>query len=96
MPFWYIVFSVYSKRGGIRKGVLNYMKKYIEKVSKYTFYAGVLTAIYGLFKSFIDRRGLPPGACPIEDNRPIMYIGIALLIISIVLDFIDDHQKKEK
>ena len=82
--------------GGIKKGELNSMKKYIARVSKYTFYAGVLTAIYGLLKSFIDRRGLPPEACPIEDNRPIMYIGIALLIISIVLDFIDDHQRNKK
>lgn len=72
------------------------MKKYVDRVSKYTFYAGILVAIYGLFKSFMDRRGLPPGVCPIEDNRPILYIGIVLLLISIVLDFVADREKKEK
>lgn len=74
----------------------NIMKKYVDRVSKYTFYAGILVAIYGLFKSFMDRRGLPPGVCPIEDNRPILYIGIVLLLISIVLDFVADREKKEK
>ncbi|NMA94640.1 MAG: hypothetical protein GX974_01205 [Clostridiales bacterium] len=72
------------------------MKEYIDRIGKYTFYAGVAVAIFGLVKSFMDRRGLPPGVCPIEDNRYIMYAGIILLLISITLDFVGDYKKKRQ
>lgn len=71
------------------------MNKNIYKISKYSFYGGILVAAYGLYKIYIDRRGLPLGACPIENNRPIMYIGIALLVISLVLDFVGDFEKRK-
>lgn len=68
----------------------------LRKVGKYTFGAGIIVTIYGLAKTFLDRRNLPEGVCPIEDNRNVMYIGIALLLISAVLDFILDYRLKIK
>lgn len=71
------------------------MKKNLEKISNYIFYIGVLVAGYGLYKSFISTRGLPPGACPIEDNRPKLYLAIGLLLISYIMSFINDRQIKK-
>lgn len=69
--------------------------KNLEKVSNYTFYGGLLATIYGLYRIFISRKDLAPGACPIEDNRPIMFIAIGLLIISLILSFICDFKIKK-
>ncbi|MBU5292467.1 hypothetical protein FYJ27_02530 [Anaerosalibacter bizertensis] len=76
--------------------ILNYVKKNLEKISNYIFYTGLLVAVYGLYKIYISRRGLPQGVCPIDDNRPIMYIAIGLFIVSLVLYTICDFQEKKK
>lgn len=67
------------------------MRKNLGKISNYIFYAGVVVAVYGLYKSFISTRGLPPGACPIDDNRPKLYLAIGLLLISYIMVLIDDR-----
>lgn len=72
------------------------MNKNLGKISNYIFYLGLLVAAYGLYKSYISTRGLPPGACPIENNRPVLYIAIGLLVISTILSYIQDLQKKNK
>lgn len=76
--------------------ILNYVKKNLEKISNYIFYTGLLVAVYGFYKIYISRRGLHPGVCPIDDNRPIMYIAIGLFIVSLVLYIICDFQEKKK
>lgn len=77
------------------KEYLNFMKRNLDKISNYIFYSGLVVAIYGLYKSFISTRGLPPGACPIEDNRPRLYLAIGLLLISFILSYLHDMQKKK-
>lgn len=72
------------------------MKKNLEKISNYIFYIGLVVAVYGLYKSFISTRGLPPGACPIENNRPKLYLAIILLLLSYIMSYINDRQKKNK
>ena len=44
--------------------------------------------------NFISTRGLPPYVCPIEDNKPKLYLGIALLLLSYIMSYISDRQKK--
>ncbi len=58
------------------------------------YYLGLLVSAFGLYKIYISRKGLPAGACPIDDNRPILILGISLFIISIVLGFIGDRRSK--
>lgn len=72
-----------------------HMKKNLEKASNYIFYLGFVVAVYGLYKSFISTRGLPPYVCPIEDNKPKLYLGIALLLLSYIMSCISDRQKKK-
>ncbi|NMA85710.1 MAG: hypothetical protein GX968_00110 [Tissierellia bacterium] len=70
------------------------MKNKLEKISNYIFYTGVIVAVYGLYKSFISTRGLPPGVCPIEDNRPKIYLALVLLLASVIISFINDKKYK--
>lgn len=72
------------------------MKNKLERISNYIFYAGILVTAYGLYKTHISGRGLPPGACPIENNRPILYVAIGLLITSFILSLVYDRQKKKE
>lgn len=67
------------------------MKEKIKKISDYIFYLGVIVAGYGLYKSYIATRGLPAGACPIEDNRPKLYLAIGLLLVSFLMSFINER-----
>lgn len=70
------------------------MKKKLEKISNFIFYIGVAIAGYGLYKSYIATRGLPPGACPIEDNRPKLYVALVFLLSSYILSLISGRRKK--
>lgn len=71
------------------------MKKNLDKISDYIFYTGFLVAAYGFYKIYINRSGLPQGVCPVDDNRPILYVAIGMFLISLILYIIDDFQKKK-
>lgn len=55
---------------------------------------GAALGALALYLSFSLRASLPPGVCPIDNNRPLIYIAIAVLIGSFVLSIITDRMKK--
>ncbi|WP_052447316.1 hypothetical protein [Clostridium polynesiense] len=71
------------------------MKNYFDKISNYLLYIGMLIGAYGFYVIYISRAGLPEGACPIEDNRPIMFVSIGFLIASLIFSFASDYYKKK-
>ncbi|MGG7176880.1 hypothetical protein ACQPU1_04755 [Clostridium paraputrificum] len=71
------------------------IKKRINKISDYLMYSGVIVGVYGLYKVIVSRVGLPEGACPISDNRGILYLGMTLLISSVILSFFSDRADKK-
>lgn len=46
---------------------------------------GTILAIYALIATWLARRDLPEGVCPIDDNRPLMILAAVLLVTSLVL-----------
>ncbi|MCR2044118.1 hypothetical protein [Anaerosalibacter massiliensis] len=72
------------------------MKKSLEKIGNCIFYTGVLVAAYGLYQIYINRKGLPPGVCPVNENRTIMYLAISMFIISLILYTIYDFKEKKR
>lgn len=42
------------------------------------------------------RQMLPSGVCPIDDNRPILFVGIFFMILSIIISYIEDNRAKKK
>ncbi|MCR1952577.1 MULTISPECIES: hypothetical protein [unclassified Clostridium] len=71
------------------------MKKII-KLSNILFTIAIVVSLYGFYKIYEVRRDLPIGTCPIEDNRPILYLGIFLMISSIIVSYIEDRQSKKQ
>lgn len=59
------------------------------------FASAIILGIYTMIKAyFLDRRGLPEGACPVTNNRPLFYISIGMLVFYMVASFI--YEKREK
>jgi len=66
------------------------MKENLEKISTYLMGVGILIAIYGGYKIYSTTAYLPQGSCPIEDNRPVMFVAIGALMMSLILSFVSD------
>ena len=69
------------------------MKKKLGIISNISFIGAMVVALYALVSTYLVRRNLPPGVCPIDNNRPIMYIAIVLALLSFVLSFVADKKK---
>lgn len=61
-----------------------------------TFYGAMALALYIIVNFFIAGRGLPPGVCPLDTTRPLLYVTIGLAIASFVLSVIESRLKKAK
>jgi NhaP-type Na+/H+ or K+/H+ antiporter len=72
------------------------MKKHrlLSLISNILLGAGAVLGAVALYLSFSLRASLPPGVCPIDNNRPLIYIAIAVLLGSFVLSVIADRMKK--
>ena len=69
--------------------------KRIKKLSDYLFVASILFSLGVLLKSWFDRKGLPEGVCPIDNNSQWITMAITLLVISFVAtSLIDFYTKK--
>ncbi|MDV4151286.1 hypothetical protein R0131_10575 [Clostridium sp. AL.422] len=71
------------------------MKKLIT-YSNIVFIISVGIFIYGAYKIFTVRQLLPAGVCPIDNNRPILFIGIFFMVLSIIISYIEDKIAKKK
>lgn len=72
------------------------MKKVLQWTEQITFYTGLLLAGYALFRIYLSRKGLPPGACPVDDNRIWINLAIACLVVSIILSFFQKKKSSPK
>lgn len=71
------------------------MKKLI-KFSNIIFIIAISIFVYGLYKIYITRQVLPPGVCPVDNNRYILFIGIFFMILSIIVSYFEDKIKNKK
>lgn len=71
------------------------MKKLIS-ISNSIFIIALSIFFYGLYKIYIIKKSLPIGVCPIDDNRPILYLGVFFMILSIIVSYIEDKKIKRK
>ena len=51
-------------------------------------------AALALYLIISTRLSLPPGVCPIDNNRPLIFASIAVLLVSLVLSIAADRHKK--
>lgn len=65
------------------------------KVSNWLLALGVLAGGLGYYNIYKIKSELPPGVCPINNNRSLLFISIFLLVLSIVTSFINDRVSKK-
>jgi hypothetical protein len=76
---------------------MNMMKKKMYSyLSLGTLITGAVLGGYALVKIWIVRASLPAGACPVITNRPLLYAGVALCLISFVFTLLEQHAKKSE
>jgi hypothetical protein len=68
----------------------------IKLLSNALLLLGAAAGGLGLVRIGLASRDLPPGVCPITDNRPWLYLAIALLLASLVLSFFEKPRAKRK
>lgn len=71
------------------------MKKYLS-FSNMIFIIAIAIFAYGVYNIFIVRQMLPAGVCPIDNNRPILFLGVFFMLISIFVSYIEDKIKNKK
>ena len=71
-------------------------KKLFSYLSLGTLISGAILAGYALIKIWLIRASLPDGACPVVQNKPLIYIGISLCLASFVFTLLEQRAKKAK
>lgn len=69
-------------------------KKIYSYLSIGTLVIGAVLGGYALVKIWLLSASLPAGACPVITNKPILYAGIALCLVSFVFTLLEAHAKK--
>ena len=68
---------------------------WLKKISYILFVRTIGFTLYSLVDFFITRGSFPPGVCPIENKRPLMYIAAALALVSFIIAIVEDRIKGE-
>jgi len=71
-------------------------RKIYSHISLGTLILSAAAGGYALAKIWIIRASLPAGICPVTTNRPLLYIGIALCLVSFVFSLFDKGGKAER
>ena len=66
------------------------------RFSSLLFWAGAITGGYGLVRTWFLYRDLPPGVCPFDRYRPLTYVALGLLAVSIALDLLSSLRARRK
>lgn len=67
-------------------------KKVFSYLSNISLVLGLLIGGYSYLKIYLLKSNLPDGVCPINMYRPLIYIAIALLIISLILSYFNSKK----
>jgi hypothetical protein len=71
-------------------------RKAISIIGNITFTLTLLLGAYILITTYLVRRSLPVGVCPIDNNRILIYITIGLGITTFLLSFFDKGKDSEE
>jgi hypothetical protein len=69
-------------------------QKAMSLISNLLLGIGAVLSVLVITLSITTRASLPPGVCPIDNNRPLIYVAIAILAVSFVLSLDADKLKK--
>ncbi|WP_432406671.1 hypothetical protein [Wukongibacter sp. M2B1] len=64
------------------------MNRKLKIVENIFFISGISLGLYALATTYFSNKGLPPGVCPVNNNRGLFYTSIALLLVSIIFPYL--------
>lgn len=70
-------------------------EKYAKYLNIYFYLTGAFT-LYTMLRIYMSRRGLPEGACPVENYNLELKIAIGMSIVYFVLSFFIKEDKSKK
>ena len=70
--------------------------KKVFTLSNLIYTSSLIFAVGVLVKTYIDRSKVPPGVCPIDDNRGLMILAIGILGFATIVTSVIDYRKKKK
>ena len=70
--------------------------KAVRYISYGTLLIGAVICVYVFVDIFLLKARLHAGVCPVLRNRPLLYAGIALCLISFVFSFFEPKRKGER
>ena len=60
------------------------------KISNWLFYSGIFIGAVGYYRIYKVKSTLPSGVCPVNDNRWMLFLGIFVLLLSVITAYISD------
>lgn len=69
-------------------------KKVLSLISNILFYLGAGLSVLAIILTITVRASLPPGVCPIDNNRPLIWTAVAMLIASLILSVLAGRLNK--
>jgi hypothetical protein len=67
----------------------------VRPVGNATLGLGAALGLYALVRIYLLYKDLPAGACPFDTYRPILYVALGFVLVSLVLSFLEKPKKKE-
>lgn len=64
------------------------MGKSLKIIENIIFITAISLGLYALGTTYFINKNLPPGVCPVDNNRSLIYISISLLTTSLVFPYI--------
>jgi len=71
------------------------IRKVLSIFSNVFLAAAAAIGLYALFRTYQLYQSLPPGACPIDPNRNLLYIAVGLSLLSLILSFFEPKKEKK-
>lgn len=72
------------------------MGKKLKAIENILFVAAISLGVYALGSTYLKNKDLPPGVCPVDNNKNLIYISIGLLITSLLFPYIVNKLRKDK
>lgn len=66
----------------------------LNTISNWLFYLGILVGVIGFYRIYSVRAALPPGVCPVDNNRGMLILGVFMLLTSVITAIIYERQNK--
>jgi 7,8-dihydropterin-6-yl-methyl-4-(beta-D-ribofuranosyl)aminobenzene 5'-phosphate synthase len=63
-------------------------------LSNVLFVLSIILSGYILLKTYLNVRKLPDGVCPIDNNRPLIYFVIFILLSHLIISYIDEKKRR--